>query len=191
MAAAADDVVAWNQLGCLSPHVIYVQRGGDYAPEQFAQLLAEEMERREAIEPRGEVSIAVATGIASRRGIYEIRAVHSPETQLWPSQDSTAWTVVYEADAHFAVSCLYRFIYVKAVTDLKSVLENADAVRGKVSTVGLAATEEETHAITETLARWGVTRVCPLGQMQNPPLTWRHDGRPALGDLVTWTDYES
>ena len=40
------------------------------------------------------------------------------------------------------------------------------------------------------LARWGVTRVCPLGQMQNPPLTWRHDGRPALGDLVTWTDWE-
>jgi hypothetical protein len=26
--------------------------------------------------------------------------------------------------------------------------------------------------------------------MQNPPLTWRHDGRPALGDLVTWTDME-
>ena len=24
--------------------------------------------------------------------------------------------------------------------------------------------------------------------MQNPPLAWRHDGRPALGDLMTWTD---
>jgi len=27
--------------------------------------------------------------------------------------------------------------------------------------------------------------------MQNPPLTWRHDGRPALGDLVMWTDVEA
>jgi hypothetical protein len=27
--------------------------------------------------------------------------------------------------------------------------------------------------------------------MQIPPLLWRHDGRPSLGDLVTWTDYES
>jgi hypothetical protein len=26
--------------------------------------------------------------------------------------------------------------------------------------------------------------------MQNPPLTWRHDGRPSLGDLVRWTDLE-
>ena len=40
------------------------------------------------------------------------------------------------------------------------------------------------------LARWGVTRVCPLGEMQKPPLTWRHDGRPPLGELVTWTDLE-
>ena len=47
-AAAADDVVAWNQLGCLSPHVIYIQLGGEVAPEHFAQLLAEELERREA-----------------------------------------------------------------------------------------------------------------------------------------------
>lgn len=189
--AAADDVVAWNQLGCLSPHVIYVQRGGEYAPEHFAQLLAEELERREIAEPRGEVATEVAAAIASRRGIYEVRAAHSPETQLWHSKHSTAWTVVCEADARFSVSCLYRFIYVKAVADLQSLLQNADAVRGKVSTVGLAASEEETREIIATLARWGVTRVCPLGQMQNPPLTWRHDGRPTLGDLVTWTDYES
>ena len=39
-------------------------------------------------------------------------------------------------------------------------------------------------------ARWGATRICAIGQMQNPPLTWRHDGRPSLGDLVTWTDWE-
>jgi hypothetical protein len=32
VAAAADDVVAWDQLGCLSPHVFYVQRGGEVSP---------------------------------------------------------------------------------------------------------------------------------------------------------------
>lgn len=30
ISAAANDVVAWNQLGCLSPHVIYVQPGGKF-----------------------------------------------------------------------------------------------------------------------------------------------------------------
>jgi hypothetical protein len=192
VAAAADDVVAWNQLGCLSPHVIYVQLGGEISPEHFAQLLAEELEGREQTEPRGELPAEHAAGIASRRGIYEVRAAHSPETtQHWCSKDSTAWTVIYEADGRFQLSCLNRFIYVKAVADLKTLLENADGVRGKVSTVGVAAPEEKINEIATQLARWGATRICPLGQMQNPPLTWRHDGRPTLGDLVTWTDYEA
>jgi hypothetical protein len=189
--AAADDVVAWNQLGCLSPHVIYIQSGGEISPEHFAQLLAEELEEREIIEPRGELPAEYAAAIASRRGIYEVRAAHSPETtQHWCSKDSTAWTVVFEADARFQISCLNRFIYVKGVSDLKTALENADSVRGKVSTVGIVAPEEKTNEIATQLARWGAMRVCPLGQMQNPPLTWRHDGRPALGDLITWTDLE-
>ena len=190
IARAATDVVAWNQLGCLSPHVIYVEHGGAVSAEHFAQMLAEELARREESEPRGEVPTETAATIASRRSFYEVRAAHSPETQFWRSENSTAWTVVYEADPRFQLSCLHRFIYVKGVTDLKSVLENVDAVRGQVSTVGLAAPEERSRELALQLARWGVTRICPLGQMQNPPLTWRHDGRPALGDLVTWTDLE-
>ena len=187
--AATDDVVAWNQLGCLSPHVFYVQRGGEIAPAQFAQLLAEELEQREAAEPRGELPQETAAGIASRRAIYEVRAAHSPETLLWRSRDSTAWTVVFEADARFAMSCLHRFVYVKAVADLTEALQGADAVRRQVSTAAVASSEN-TAELAKQLARWGATRVCPVGQMQNPPLTWRHDGRPGLGDLVTWTDFE-
>jgi hypothetical protein len=191
VAAAADDVVAWNQLGCLSPHVIYVEAGGEVSPENFAELLADELERREQTEPRGELAAEHAAAIASRRGIYEVRAAHSPETtRHWCSKNSTAWTVVFEADIRFQMSCLNRFIYVKAVSDLTAALQGADEIRGKVSTVGVAAPEEKANEIATQLACWGATRVCPLGQMQNPPLTWRHDGRPALGDLVIWKDWE-
>jgi hypothetical protein len=188
---ATDDVVAWNQLGCLSPHVVYVQTGGEVSPEKFAELLADELERREQTEPRGALPAEHAAAIASRRGIYEVRAAHSPETtQHWCSRNSTAWTVVYEADARFQLSCLNRFIYVKGVRDLTEALQSAEMVRGQVSTVGLAGPEHKQEELAVQLARWGVTRVCPLGWMQNPPLTWRHDGRPALGDLVTWMDME-
>jgi hypothetical protein len=188
---AAMDVVAWNQLGCLSPHVIYVEHGGGIAAEQFAELLAEELANREATEPRGELSTEEAAGIASRRAFYEVRAAHSPDTRMWRSENSTAWTVVYESDPKFQASCLNRFIYVKGTAGLAEVLRGADAIRGKVSTVGLAATDDRAPELALPLARWGVTRICPLGQMQNPPLLWRHDGRPALADLVTWTDWEN
>lgn len=187
---AAADIVAWNQLGCLSPHVVYVEHGGGVAAEHFAEMLAEELTKLEETEPRGEVAAEAAATIASRRAFYEVRAAHSPDTRFWRSENSTAWTVVYEADARFQLSCLNRFIYVKGVSDLKTALENADAVRGKVSTVGVGASDEKTRELAGQLAAWGATRICALGQMQNPPLTWRHDGRPALGDLVTWVDWE-
>jgi hypothetical protein len=169
--------------------VIYVENSSAVTTDQFAQMLAEELERREESEPRGEIPTETAAAIASRRGLYEVRAAHS-DTRFWHSKNSTAWTVVYEADPLFQLSCLNRFVYVKGVADLKTALESADSVRGKVSTVGLAAPEEKAQELATQLARWGVTRVCPIGQMQNPPLTWRHDGRPALGDLVTWTEVE-
>jgi hypothetical protein len=190
VARAADDVIAWNQLGCLSPHVIYVESGGSLSAQQFAEELSEELKRREADEPRGELPVELAATIAARREVYRVRAAASRETRLWYSEGSTAWTVVYEADARFQLSCLNRFVYVKSVLDLGEALRQSESVRGQVSTVGLAAPDDEARTLATELARWGVTRVCPLGQMQTPPLTWRHDGRPSLGDLITWTDWE-
>ncbi len=187
---AAADVTAWNQQGCLSPHVIYVEQGGGVPPELFASLLAEELERREESEPRGDLPVEAAAAIASRRAFYEVRAAHSPDTRHWCSRNSTAWTVVYEADPRFQPSCLNRFIYVKGVKDLAEALQNAESIRRQVSTVGLAAPEDKERALATELARWGAARVCRLGRMQEPLLAWRHDGRPALGDLVTWTDWE-
>jgi hypothetical protein len=63
-------------------------------------------------------------------------------------------------------------------------------MHGKFSTMALAAMPIEAEAIIEVLGQWGVSRVCSLGTMQTPPLGWRHDGRPALADLVRWIDWE-
>ena len=128
---AATDVVAWNQLGCLSPHVIYVEHGGVVAAEHFAEMLADELAKREETEPRGDVAKETAATIASRRAFYEVRAAHSPDTRFWHSRNSTAWTVVYEADPRFQLSCLNRFIYVKGVTDLKRRCKTSTACAAK------------------------------------------------------------
>ena len=77
--------------------------------------------------------------------------------------------------------------------DARTALAIAREQRGKEAHRRFRGEAERNAArqFAAQLARWGVTRVCPLGQMQSPPLTWRHDGRPALSDLVTWTDFES
>ena len=188
---AAREVAAWNQLGCLSPHAVYVEVGGAVSPEQFAERLGAELDQLEQSEPRGPVwPPEESTVISTRRAFYEVRAAGSDETRMWFSRGSTAWTVIYETDPRFQHSCLNRFVYVKPVANLQQALQAVDAIRLHVSTVGLAAGDERLEQIANQLARWGAPRICTLGQMQNPPLTWRHDGWPALGRLVRWTDWE-
>lgn len=188
---AAADIVAWDQSGCLSPHVIYVENNPDIPPELFAARLAGELAAFEESHPRGPVSGGESAHIAGRRSSYEVRAAHSPETKQWTSEHSTAWTVVFEAEPHFAVSCLNRFVYVKPVNDLDELIKGIEPVHGQISTVGLAANDDRAGELALRLANWGITRICPVGSMQDPPLTWRHDGRPALADFLTWTDWET
>ena len=80
----------------------------------------------EEAEPRGPLKLQETAAINSRRSIYELRAAHSSETRQWCSPGSTAWTVVYEADPRFQLSCLNRFIYVKGVASLTDALHGAD-----------------------------------------------------------------
>jgi hypothetical protein len=186
----ADDVIAWDQNGCLSPHAIYVEERGAVESDKFAALLAAELMKRESAEPRGRITIEDSAAIASRRSLYETLSAHRGDVKIWQSQNSTAWTVVFEHEVRFHFSPLNRFIFVKPVPDIAAVLQSIDELKGKVSTVAVAASGERLKEVAPQLARWGVTRICAPGQMQNPPLTWRHDGRPALGDLITWTDFE-
>ena len=204
---AATDVVTWNQLGCLSPQVIYVQENGVISPEGFAIELAEQLAAKEVTEPQGPLPFAAAAAIQSARTVYEMRragasialdrareesAFFSPATtiQLWRSEESTAWTVVLDTDPAFKTSCLNRFIYIKPIKRFADVLRFAEPIRAHLSTVALAVPDDVAPALALELAHWGASRICRVGKMQAPALPWRHDGRPALGDLVTWTDWE-
>lgn len=188
--AIAADIAAWDQLGCLSPHVLYLETGGALSPVQFSENLAEELERTEQSWPRGKLSTEAASAIALRRMFYEVRAAGGETTRTWFSKDSTAWSLVYEEDPQFQHSCLNRFMYIKGIAGPEHLLRVIAPLEGRISTVGLSAPGDRAQSIASQMARAGVTRICPIGQMQNPPLSWRHDGRPSLGDLVSWADFE-
>lgn len=186
-----EDVVAWDQLGCLSPHAVYVETGGALSPAEFGGKLAQAMEEREGRTPRGILTPNNSATITNHRMVYAVRAAAAMGTHIWQSANSTAWTVVCEEDPTFRPSCLNRFVFVKPAASLDAFLHSLAPVEGRVSTIGLGASEPRSSQIATALADWGATRICPLGKMQAPPLGWRHDGRPALGDLLTWTDFET
>jgi len=71
------------------------------------------------------------------------------------------------------------------------MLQNAESVRGKVSTVGIARAGTKSARIGGATGALGRDAGVSARPDANPPLTWRHDGRPVLGDMVTWTDMET
>jgi hypothetical protein len=170
---------------------VYVERGGAVAPEDFAQRLAVAMAAFERRMPRGAVSLEEAAAIQRVRTGAELAELRGEPVRLWASPGGTAWTVLYEEDPAFAASCLNRLIRVKPVTDLAEIPGLVRPVWRHLQTVGAAMTGERETALAEALAPLGVCRVCPVGRMAHPPLTWHHDGGCSLRPLLAWTAIEA
>jgi len=178
---AAADIARFNQKGCLSPHDIYV--AGD--ARSYAARLAKELARYEQEDPRGAITPMEVAEIADIRANYRFRSANDPRVAIWESENSTAWTVVYEEDPWFAGSCLNRVAFVKPLpSDLIGAL---GPVLTWVAAVGIwPATPKN----AERAAALQPSRVCPLGQMQNPPFAWHQEGRQTLAPLARWVDFE-
>ncbi len=184
----AFDVSVYDQHGCLSPHMIFVEEGGQAGPRRFAAALAEAMSIYHARVPSGRLSIEAAAQVANLRAGYEFRAQTDRRVAVWTSPNPNDWCVIYEDEPSFTPSCLNRLVFVKPTDGYKRVLNSIQRFASSISCVGVAPLNERAIGFTNELAEVGVHRVCPLGQMQRPPITWHHDGRPNLAELVRWTD---
>jgi hypothetical protein len=187
---AAYGVSVFDQQGCVSPHLLYVECGGAVSPKEFAALLAQGMAEVHAEWPRGTLPLEDSTAIRHLRGAYECRQLDDDEVVLFCSEPGTAWTVIYEDTPMFTPSCLNRTVRVHPVDDMTDVAARLEPVRAYLQTAGVALSPPRRQALAETLGRLGVTRVSALDRMPWPRLTWHHDGRCNLLDLVHWTDIE-
>ncbi len=187
---AAYDVALYDQQGCLSPQLIYVEEGGAITPKEFAALLATGLAHWQTVLPRGPVPPEVSTAIRRVRDEAEWQALAGKDVVLHASPNGTDWTVVYDADPTFVQSPLYRTIRVKPLRNVAQLGGILEAWRPYLEAVGVAAGPARMATLADTLGALGVSRVCPIGTMQLPPLSWRHGGRPRVGDLVRWVGVE-
>jgi hypothetical protein len=178
---AAADIARFNQKGCLSPHDIYI--AGD--AKDYAARLASQLAAREREDPRGLITPAEAAEIANLRASCRFRSANGERVAIWESERSTAWTVIYEEHPEFSGSCLNRVAFVKPLPANLSA-----AVGPALQWVAAVGIWPVTHKNAETASLLKPSRVCPLGQMQNPPFTWHQEGRQTLAPLVRWVDFE-
>ena len=181
-AGAARDASIFDQQGCLSPHVFFVAQ----EPLAYAAKLAAEMARVHERQPRGALSLSEANAIRQLRSELTFRLSNDEPVAVLESTDSTAWTVAFDAAPGFPRSPLNRFIFVKPFPE--DFAETLADVRPHLSCAGIWP---PTAGNARTLAALGVARICPVGRMQLPPVTWHQDGQQVLAPLVRWIDCET
>ena len=190
-AQAALDIVRYEQQGCYSPQMFYVERGAQVSPQEFAQTLCGEMATLAHKYPRTSLSIEEASHIASWRELHEFAMLQSPAVKVLGDKKD-AFVVVYsDVPVSLNPSPLNRCVTVVAVDSLLDVMPLLKDQRSYLQTVGLATDPETLLALGDALAQAGVTRICAIGEMTSPAAGWHHDGRFSLADLVNMVDIEA
>ena len=190
--ACAIDILTYDQLGCLSPQAIYLPTATDFGA--LSQKLCRALETHwRKLDPQPLRPLSVAARIVEARDL-----AHALGHRVWlPPNGHLGWTLIFDPDPTFRPSPLHGVIYLRPVDEAH--IETALAsVAGRISTVGIAgigskgkpSTGKLSSRLQTAFLNLGASRFCPAGHMQFPPLTWHHDGRASLGDLVRWIDAE-
>jgi hypothetical protein len=174
---AATDASVFDQSACASPHTIFVERGGNLPPREFAARLATEMEKAATRIPRTEDNVEQLAKITTVRAVYEFIGA------VWKSADET-WTVLYDEKQGLADPTYSRVITVRPVDDISDTLQYASE---DIQTIGLAASGGRKLAFAEQASLTGVERCPDIGMMTNFESPW--DGMIVMDRLVRWSTF--
>lgn len=184
-ARLAHDVTMYDQQGCVSPHMAFVERGGTLSPAEFARAVGVELARLAVAMPRRKLTQAELFSARLARDEAEFAADAS-----WSSPCDLSWAVVHMETPKFTPSPLNRMLRTFAVDELAQVASLVAPFAQYLQTAGFAGPAERRIEEGERLGKIGVNRICPVGRVQEPSALWKHDGSPTAGSLVRWTDIE-
>ena len=181
----ASAVAAYDQQGCVSPHVVYVH-GDEENAREFARDVARQLQVINEKLPRGNITTEEVLAIRNARTAAEF----GDDSELF-GEENAAHSVIFERNPGFRASCLNRVLYVKPLRDLRD-LPALLPTRDVLQSAALAGfTDEEQAQLVRWLGLSGVSRVTSFQQLPWPPMHWHHDGSPPLGELIRWQDIEA
>ena len=174
--ALARDVVAYDQRGCLSPRVLFIE-GDAAAAHQAAEALHSALIRLETELPRGPVDLTSASALAQWRGTaLALGALHESETHA----------VAVDEHGHLPLGPGLRHLVVRPLPgrrEIRAALAQLGAAH--LNALGLRAPLSQLdarHLTHELLSDCATPRVSRFGAMQRPPIdAWLDGLEPALG----------
>ena len=189
-ASLAKAVAIFDQRGCVSPRVVYVEEGGTVSPRAFASLLAQRLAGLERDLPSGALDGAEASALHQVRGTAELMVASESGAEIHHGGDAP-WTVIFDRGPMALAPSLGRTVRVVPLTDLEQLPDLLAFMGAHLQTVGTAGLGDREQELASRLGRAGVSRVVPFSEVPFPPPWWHHDGGSPLGDLVRWVDLGS
>ena len=172
----ARDVTLFEQLGCLSPHQIFVECDGEGDALAFAERLGHAMgELANRLPPPLHLELEDAGALRSVRETARWRALAGERVRAIEGP-GLSWVVIFDPDADLSPAPGLRCVRVSAVRNPADLAARLAPVHGKLEAFAIASNGDNISTIGEVLAASGVSYLAEPGAMQSPPLTWRHGG---------------
>lgn len=193
-AEVAGAVAFFDQRGCVSPQIVFVEDGAAEAgpaasaPATFVHALAGQLRLLEDRLPSGGLDGAEASTLHQLRGTAELLAAAGEGTLIHGGD--APWTVLLESVTSPTGWRGGRLIRVRAVSDVGEVPALLEPLARHLQTVGVAGLGERSSVIARALGRVGASRIVPFPEVAFPPPWWHHDGSGPLLDLLRWVDLE-
>ena len=185
----AHDVALWDQAACASPQMAYLECSRQQA-EDFAQILAEELEKFADKWPPGELDIHEQVELTKVREQATFEAAVGEKSIMFPEDRSARWTIIVTDNKEPEVSPLNRCIVLHPIDDIALLPGLFRPIAGYLQSVGVAGSLPRIRQLAIELGASGVNRFTTLGTMLAGVTGAPHDGRFGLQDLVRWVDYE-
>jgi hypothetical protein len=179
------DVSLWDQRGCLSPQVCFVE-GTFAAGIALAERLAPFLEEILRELPPGRQSLEERAAVARFRNQIEWAKLAGREVALLTSRFPEGWTIAVESEPVFRPTPLCRSLRILPITTLAQIAQPLVPAGPFLEAAGVAVSDRRLAEVAELLLRAGAHWVCPIGRMQCPPLSWPQSGRPRVADWVSW-----
>jgi hypothetical protein len=168
----ARDVALFDQRGCLSVAAVYTAGDSLKLAERLADALADLARRW----PPGRPTRQVMAAVQHLRLEAEMRGLWQSSL---PLRDGT---VIVDNDPEFRPSPGLRCVWIHPLEDLARLPELLAPWRGRLQ--GAALDGRGAWRLEPALAKLGISRLAPPGELQSPDATWHNGGINPLEALA-------
>ncbi|HEV3152559.1 MAG TPA: acyl-CoA reductase [Candidatus Baltobacteraceae bacterium] len=180
---AARDLILYESEGCLSLHVLFFENGGALSAVDFARTLAQAVQTASVEFPPAQYQRSQTASIAHRRDAAAFRAASGRGAVF--SDSEAGFALFVDPPKSEPPPFLPRTMGIIPVDGPADALEY---LRGHGLALEGFATAVERDDIVRLAVDSGAVRITTFGELQHPPLTGNHGGRPRIAEFVKWID---